>query len=371
MTDTFHPIRDAKNVLVIQLGDIGDVVLATPSLRALKETLPEARVSVLVRKGYGSLLEADPYLHEVIEVAKSRGKIAELCGENIRLVRRLRRAEYDLAIDLRTGDRGAILAFLTGAPVRVSRYDREKSFWRNGIFNHPIYSAKPASPPAHPGADQSLSLLRAIGIDTEDTAPRLWTANAATGKVRALLFAENVGEGGRWVTINPFSRWKYKEWGYDRWGEVIGWLWKEHGIRSVLVGSREERDAAARIAEKCGGGACNLAGETTLAELAALLRLATMHLGVDSAAPHIASAVGTPSVTIFGPSDWRAWTVPSYTRRIVTPERECVPCRRKGCDGKERSICLEEMETEPMKSAIREVLKVLEDRVSPRQADLP
>jgi heptosyltransferase-3 len=362
MTDTFHPIRDAKNVLVIQLGDIGDVVLATPSLRALKETLPEARVSVLVRKGYGSLLEADPHLHEVIEVAKSRGKIAELCGENIRLVRRLRRAEYDLAIDLRTGDRGAILAFLTGAPVRVSRYDREKSFWRNGIFNHPIYSAKPASPPAHPGADQSLSLLRAIGIDTEDTAPRLWTANAATEKVRALLFAENVGEGGRWVTINPFSRWKYKEWGYDRWEEVIGWLWKEHGIRSVLVGSREERDAAARIAGKCGEAACNLAGKTTLAELAALLRRATMHLGVDSAAPHIACAVGAPSVTIFGPSDWRAWMVPDATHRVVTPDMDCVPCSRKGCDHREKSVCLDEMGADRMKDAIGEALKALREQ---------
>lgn len=370
MTDTIHPIRDAKNVLVIQLGDIGDVVLTTPSLRALKETLPEARVSALVRKGYGSLIEEDPHLHEVIEVAKSRGKIAELYGENIRLIRRLRRAEYDLAIDLRTGDRGAILAFLSGAPVRVSRHDREKSFWRNGIFNHPIYSAKPASPPAHPGADQSLSLLRAIGIDTGDTAPRLWTAKAAIERVRALLSAEDVEENGRWVTINPFSRWKYKEWGYDRWVEVIGWLWKEHGIRSVLVGSREEMSVASHMAGRCGGGACSLAGKTTLAELAALLRLATAHLGVDSAAPHIACAVGTPSVTIFGPSDWRVWTVPSDTNRIVAPDDSCVPCQRKGCDGKERSICLEEMGTEKMIRAVREVLKVLDDRVSLRRADL-
>lgn len=362
---------DRRNILVIQLGDIGDVVLATTTLRAVKEAYPSARLSVLVRKGYGSLLEADPHVSEVVEVEKKSRKLAEIGKDNYRLFRRLKHAKYDLVIDLRTGDRGAILAFLTGAPVRVSRYDREKSFWRNGIFNHPIYSAKPASSPAHPGADQSLALLRAIGIDTEDTAPRLWTAKDAIERVRALLFTENVGESGRWVTINPFSRWKYKEWGYDRWVEVIGWLWKEHGIRSVLVGSREEMNVASYIAGKCDGGACSLAGKTTLAELAALLSLATMHLGVDSAAPHIAYAVGTPSITIFGPSDWRAWTVPSYTHRIVTPERQCVPCHRKGCDGKERSICLEEMGTENMKSAIWKVLKVLDYRVSLRRADLP
>lgn len=369
MTDNSHPIRDAKNILVIQLGDIGDVVLSTPSFRALKETLPEARVSVLVRKGYGSLLEEDPHLHEVIEVTKRRGKIAELYGENFRLIRRLRRADYDLAIDLRTGDRGAILAFLTGAPVKVSRYDSEKSFWRNRIFNHPIYSAKPASPPAHPGADQSLSLLRAIGIDTENTTPRLWISKAAIERVRALLLPENAVKSGRWVTINPFSRWKYKEWVHDRWVEVTGWLWKEHGIPSVLVGSREEMDVAADIVGKCGGGTCSLAGKTTLEELAALLGLSTMHLGVDSAAPHIAFAVGTPSVTIFGPSDWRSWTVQDETHRMVTPDISCAPCHQKGCDGKERSICLEEMGVEKMKSVIGDVLNVLGERARARRVE--
>ncbi len=362
---------DRRNILVIQLGDIGDVVVATTTLRAVKETYPSARLSVIVRKGCGSLLEADPHLSEVIEVTKSRGKIAEIGRENFRLVQHLRRAKFDLVIDLRTGDRGAILAFLTGAPVKMSRYDSEKPFWHNRIFNHPIYSAKPASPPAHPGADQSLSLLRAIGIDTEDTTPRLWVAQAAIDRVRALLAEEKAGNNGRWVTINPFSRWKYKEWGYDRWAEVIDWLRREHDLRSVLVGSREEMDVAADIVGKCGGGACSLAGKTTLAELAALLSLATMHLGVDSAAPHIAFAVGTPSVTIFGPSDWRAWTVPDSTHMIVTPDHHCVPCHRKGCDGKERSICLEEMGMEKMTSVIGEVLKVLEYRVSTRRADSP
>lgn len=356
MTDPPGMRPDAKNILIIQLGDIGDVVLTTPSFRALKESLPDARVSVLVRKSYGALLEADPYLHEIIEVTKSSGKIAEVGRENLRLIRRLRRAKYDLVIDLRTGDRGAILAFFTGAPVKVSRYGSEKPFWRNRIFTHLVYDPKPAPPPVHPGADQSLRILRAIGIDTEDTAPRLRIPEAAIARVRLLLAAESLGEDSRWVTINPFSRWKYKEWGYDKWAEVIGWLREEHGLRSVLVGSREEAEAAAGIVRKCDGWALNLAGKTTLGELAALLSLSSLHLGVDSAAPHIASAVGTPTVTLFGPSDWRAWMVPDETHRTVTSDHPCVPCHNKGCDGKEISLCMEELGAENVKKAISEVI---------------
>src|SRR5574341_1144381 len=94
--------RSCRNALVIQLGDIGDVVLATPTFRALKTRHPAAGISALVRRPYGSLLAADPHLHEVIEAGKERAKLAELGRDNLRLIRRLRGARYDLVIDLRT-----------------------------------------------------------------------------------------------------------------------------------------------------------------------------------------------------------------------------------------------------------------------------
>lgn len=337
--------------------------MATTTVRAVKDSYPSARLSILVRKGYGSLLESDPCLHEIIEVAKRGGRIAEVGSESFRLIRRLRRADYDLAIDLRTGDRGAILAFFTGAPVKVAFYGSDKSFWRNGIFTHLIYDPKPAPPPAHPGADQALRLVRAIGIDTGDTAPRLHISRAAAVRAKALLEAEGVGENDRWVTINPFSRWKYKEWGYDKWTEVIDWLRAKHGFLSVLIGSGDEAKAAEGIVGKClDGAARNLAGKTTLGELAAMLSRSALHLGVDSAAPHIASAVGTPTVTIFGPSDWRSWTVPDDTHRIVAPDDHCVPCHRKGCDDTERSVCLEELPPEKVRKTAGEVLDAIKER---------
>ena len=347
-----------SSILVVQLGDIGDVVLTSPSLRALNEAVPGSRVSVLVRKGYGSLLAPDPHVSEIIEISKGRSKISEIGRENLRLIRRLRRARYDLLIDLRTGDRSAILAWLTGIRVRVVRHWREAPFWHNLAFTHlvdPVFTIRPV----HPGGDQSLRLLRAIGIDTDDTRPRLYLSEADRERTRGLLAREGIADRPRFVTANPFSRWKYKEWPYGNWVALFNWLWREHGLPSVIVGAREEASAADGIAGACAGPAFNLAGKTTLGELAGVISWSRLHVGVDSAAPHIAAALGTPAVTIFGPSNWKAWAVEDETHRIVHSGKACIPCNNKGCDGNERSICLEELGVDAVTGTVDQVLRAL------------
>jgi heptosyltransferase-3 len=123
--DEFH------NILLIQLGDIGDVVWATPTFRAVKERYPEARVSVLVRGGIGSLLTADPSVDKIFEV----GTLIEKARTQWSFIRSLRKEHFDLAFDLRLDDRGAYMAFLSGSPIRVSIIDRH-SRWCNGFFTH-------------------------------------------------------------------------------------------------------------------------------------------------------------------------------------------------------------------------------------------
>ena len=347
------------NILVIQLGEIGDVVLSTPTFRAVKETFPCARLSVLVRKPCSSLLETDPNLDEIIEVPKSGRKVSEVGRDNFDLVRRLRRARYDLAIDLRTGDRGTILAFLTGAPVRIARHDPGQPFWRRWLLTCLLPDPPHAPPPVHPGADQSLRLVRAVGIDTKDSTPRLAVSGKASARIRELLRSIGLRAEDRWVTINPCSRRKYKEWVHERWAEVADGIWERHRIPAIFVGAPEESDTAEGIVRRCAGRAFNLSGRTTLGELAALLASTTVHLGVDSAPPHIAAAVGAPTVTIFGPSNWKSWIVPDDTHRVVLPGMECVPCNDTGCDGSGRSICLEELGAEKVLEQAGEVLRLV------------
>lgn len=344
------------NILLIQLGDIGDVVVTTPTIRAVKETCPEARVSLLVRKPFGSLLASDPFLHEVIESARPRRSIFHAVKEYAAFARRLRKANYDLAIDLRTGDRGAIFAFLTGARERVGRPGRANQFWHDlmftNIIRHPVLD-----PSAHPGADQSLRIVRELGMATKDSLPRLYASRNDTERVRALLSECGLSRDTRWVTVNLHSRWKYKEWDAAKWGKVVGYLWEAHRLPSVLIGSPEEATACEEITVGREGYAFNLAGKTALGELAALLSMTTLHLGVDSAAPHIATALGKPTITIHGPSDWRGWSIVDDLHRIAAAPMECVPCSRRGCNDLGTSKCLEQLEAKTVIEVIESVLK--------------
>lgn len=347
---------DPTNILLIQLGDIGDVVLTAPTIRAVKETHPDARVSVLVTKPYGSLLAADPNLFEVVEIVKNRGSLLQRLREALALARQLRQKRYTLVIDLRTGDRGLIVSFLSGASTRVGYRSGKERFWHKIAFTHILRSLIPAGLPVHPGADQSLRIVRELGIDTADSIPRLFIAADDRLRAQTLCAHAGIASGTRMVTSNPYSRWKYKEWDDRKWGEVIDRIWDEYRIPTVLIGAREEESACQEIVAGREGRVINLAGKTTLGELAAVISLSSLHIGVDSAAPHIAAAVDTPTVTIHGPSDWRAWRIVNEMQRVVIPAMKCVPCNETGCEGNGKSNCLDELAAEPVTIAALELL---------------
>ncbi len=345
-----------ENILLIQLGDIGDVVLTTPAIRAVKAAYPKARISILVFKPYGSLLAADPNLEETVETVRMRGALLQRIREFVTFAKQLRSKRYDLTIDLRTGDRGAILSYVTGARARVGRQGTRKQFWHRFCFTRTIGELKAAPPPAHPGADQSLRILRELGIATGDSIPRLYIAPDDRPAAAELLATMGLPPESSFVSVNPFSRWKYKEWDNEKWAEVIDRIWEAHRLPAVLIGSAEEAAGCQSIAAGREERTFNLAGKTTLAELAAVISMSSMHLGVDSAAPHIAAAVGTPTVTMHGPSDWRGWRIANELHKVVTPEMDCLPCNMTGCRGSGRSKCLEALTADPVVKAAGKIL---------------
>jgi predicted lipopolysaccharide heptosyltransferase III len=342
---------DIRSILLIQLGDIGDVVWATPTFRAVKEAYPKAKVSVLLREPIGSLLAADPHIHGIFEVKRSKGNPVQKVREQYRLLRAIHRERFDLVFDLRLDDRGAFMAFLSGAPVRVA-ITCQDVLWRNRLFTHIAIPPVPKKR-IFGAAEQSLRLVREFGIDTKDTTPKLWVSEKVKRQAKKLLDVYNIVTFRRWITLNPFSRWSYKEWNYENWVLILDWLWEEYGIPTVIVGASEEREKAIIIADKGKGRIFNLAGKTLLDELAAVLRLSSLHIGVDSAAPHIAAAMGTPTITVYGPSDWRDWAPRGEMHNVVTPDRDCVPCHQKGCEGSGTSKCFETLTIDKVKQAIR------------------
>ena len=346
-----------RKILLIQLGDIGDVVWTTPTIRAAKSAIPDGKLSILVRGGFGSLLEADPSVDRVFETKHYSGNLFRQAAGHFAFLRKIRAQHFDLAVDLRLGDRGAFMSLMTGAPIRVTMHHPEGlPIWRTFCFTHGVVPVGDGVIKHRGATEQSLRILRPLGMDTEDISPRLWVSDAVKKSVREILSREKADGQKDWITINPFSRWSYKEWGESKWAEVINWLWKDRGIPSVIIGSAEERQRAEAIIGLCEDRVINLAGQTTLAELAGVLSLSRLHIGVDSAAPHIAAATGVPTITIYGPSSWFDWAPVGKDHRVILPEMDCVPCHQKGCDGSGHSRCLDELKPEQVIPVIREAL---------------
>lgn len=362
ISDHHEITTDIRNILIIQLGDIGDVVWATPTMRAVKDAYPHVNVSVLLRQGFGCLLEPDPSIYKIFEVESNQGGFLHNAIQEMRLIKELRQQHFDLVFDLRSDDRGAIMTYLTGAPMRASLYYHDVPFWRNKMFTHLLAGLAPPKERVYGATEQTLYLVRGFDIHAKTTIPKLWVSDKVMERVYRILSESKINlisseVSRRWITINPFSRWSYKEWPYDKWGLIIDWLWNEFKLTSVVVGSPDEMTKAAELVTMCSGHACSLAGKTTLAELAGVLSLSKIHIGVDSAAPHIAAAVGIPTITIYGPSDWRDWAPVGEQHRVIVPDMDCVPCHKKGCNGLERSMCLESLGIDEVQKAVRKQIK--------------
>ncbi len=352
-------LEGIKKILVIQLGDIGDVVWATPTFHSLKKAYPKASMYVLLRHGAGSLLQADPAIENIFEVPAPRDNFHDTAAEQLHLIRQLRCEHFDVLFDLRADERGAITGFLSGASHRVARYFQGPGvpFWRNVLFTHLVRA--PVSAPnkqSYGAAEQSLSLLRGFGIAASTTLPKLWVSAVDEQKVAGILAGKGITERTRWISMNPFSRWPYKEWDLQKWATIIEWLFAERGIVTVLVGAGNEKKRASEVAAHCKNVAVNLVGATSLGELAALLSKSMLHVGVDSAAPHIAAATGTPTVTIYGPSSWKDWAPVGETHHVIVPSDPCAPCHQKGCEGSGRSRCLEHLGIDRVKDGIHHAL---------------
>ncbi|HDQ04858.1 MAG TPA: glycosyltransferase family 9 protein, partial [Deltaproteobacteria bacterium] len=160
-------------------------------------------------------------------------------------------------------------------------------------------------------------------------------------------------------SVNPFSRWSYKEWDAGKWREVISFIWREYHLPAVIVGSVEEQKRAEILISDTASPVINLTGRTNLRELAALLKMSKLHIGVDSAPPHIAAAVGTPNLTIYGPSDWRDWVLPDKKNQVVVTDMPCSPCYQKGCDGSGISKCLEDITADTVTANVRTIMDAL------------
>lgn len=347
------PLEDLRTILLIQLGDIGDVVYSFPCVRALKESMPKAKLIMAVRQKAAGLVEGCRWADGVIAVDETPRGAWETLLHQWLFWRTVRGYGFDLAIDLRTGTRGAVLAALSGAPIRLAPYSLDGTLWRNRLFTHLVM---PTGKQQQFIVEHYMEILTPWGIQTDKLLPEIRVAPERLAEAERLLAAYGLPRQGNLVAIQPFSLWGYKEWKMEKMAALIRRLQAEHGLPVLIVGGPDEQEKAEAIVALAGDGVCNLAGKTSIALLPALLQKCCLFIGVDSAGLHIAAAVGTPTIGLYGPSGFATWAPKGEGHVVVHKEMPCVPCHRKGCEDSLVSRCMDELGVDEVYSAVRNQL---------------
>ncbi len=324
-----------RKILLIQLGDIGDLVLTLPAIHALKRTFPGALLSIAVREKAAALLYDCPEVNCVISVDKHKGGSRGIRYQ-LKLISDLVRYGFDLAVELRTGTRGAALSLLSGAVYRIGRFDNE-AWLRNIIFTHLV---DPDNEESQHSIDHNLNILSPLNpVIQANPTPCIYIPKRIKREILNKLKRKKVGHE-KFIVLHPFSIWQYKELSTRHYIKLIHHfsdIWK---CRLVITGSKAEHNRAQHLIKISKRPVVNMAGRTSIIEMAGLLQQANLVVSIDTSAIHIAGAVNTPTISIFGPSSPVNWAPRGKKHLVITSDMKCIPCKKKGCFNTEKSQCL-------------------------------
>ena len=342
------PLGECARALVVKLRHHGDVLLAAPVLNVLKAHAARLEIDALVYDDTAPMLEGHPalaQLHRIGRDWRSLGPLAQLAKERS-LISALRARHYDLLVHLTEHPRGAWLARLLGVRYAVAPIQRERGAWWRQSFTH-LY---PLVRNRHM-VEVNLDALRRIGIQpgVNERWVQFVPGHEAEQRIAAL------GLPAAFVHMHPASRWTFKCWPAERNAQLADRLAAE-GHPVVLTSAPNETAFIDEIIGQAASKPLNLAGQLSLKELGALTARARLFIGVDSMPMHLAAAMGTPTVALFGPSSEDEWAPWNVEHRVVTSTHSCRPCRVDGCGGGKVSECLTLLPVDAVHAAARELL---------------
>ncbi|MBN2369843.1 MAG: glycosyltransferase family 9 protein [Vicinamibacteria bacterium] len=336
-----------RRVLVVRLRSIGDAVLCTPALRALRRHLPEAHIDLLLEDGIAPLFEGHPDVDSLIAVR--RGSFVS----RMATAARLRRRRYDVAFNLHGGTTATLLTWLSGAGDRVG-FARYQFAW---LHNHaaPAASLLWGRDEIH-SVEEQLALLGFAGVPVRDRPPtRLHVSRRAAVSIAARLRDRGVADDARLALVHPAAAFDTKRWhaaGFARVVERLG----QRGLEVAAVVTAAETHVIDALRSES-RASFHAFSDLSLPEVAALAARSRLFVGNDSGIAHIAAAAGAPVVVVFGSSNvshWRPWSrAPSA---VVRHEMPCQPCPGYTCSGPEPLGCLRNIPCERVIEAVERVL---------------
>jgi len=313
-----------RNILVRSTNWLGDAVMTTPALTAIRDSFPGARITVLANALTAELLESHPAVDEVV-IYDRKGCHAGF-GGRLRLSRELRERRFDLAILLQNAMDAALIAWLARIPLRMG-YATDG---RGILLTHRVAPTREARRLHH--VDYYLRMLEHFGIVASTQKLSLQTSPEEDAAIAELLAGYGIRKDDFLLGINPGATYgSAKRWYPERFAAVATELVAAWGAKVVITGGPGEAQIAGEIDRAIDAPCINLAGKTSVHGLMSLIRRCNFFITNDSGPMHIAAAFGVPLVAIFGPTDHT--TTAPYTDRsiVVRSEADCAPCLKREC----------------------------------------
>jgi len=349
-----------RNILIIKPSAAGDIVCALPVPTALKQRWPDATVSWLVASHFQDLITDHPCIDQVIAFQRRRYRYLVRSRVVTRrfwgFLRQLRRGGFDLVIDLQGLFRSGFFSWATAAPIRIGPHEKREMGWI--FYTHRL---PPCNSDTH-AVDRICTLQQVLDIDLTQPAFTLPVTDQARRTAGELLNRNGIDVGRPYAAIAPGGRWQSKRWPIDRFAEVARRLTDQLGLQVVVIGSKSERPLGEQMLHQAEPKSslthkrqsrqpiANLAGKTSLKQLLAILDAAAVLVTNDTGPMHMAAALRTPVVALFGPTNPDRTGPYRQADNVLQSTLPCAPCYKRRCD---HLRCLRQITVEQVMEKIK------------------
>jgi len=345
--EVYQKALQRKKILITKLGSLGDLILAVPSFRMMRKKFPHAMVTLLVDTRWYGVMRLCPYLDEVwtYDRTRKRGRWLRM----FKLVQRLRKERFDISVDLQNNSKTHLMAFLSGVPKRFG-YVRGLS---SRLLTHRAASFKKALPPV----EHQFQVLSLLGIKDFQDHLELWLKSEDKARVNAMLQEAWVNDTQKLIgfSLSASQNWPTKNWPVDYFIRLSKELASQLNARIFLIGDEHALALAQNFDREEFPFVTNLVGKTNLQELMALISRLDVLVTGDSAPMHIAAALGTKFVALFGPTDPERHLPPAKDVVMLHKSIPCSPCYSGKCKAKE-FLCMPGIQVEEVFRAIKQML---------------
>jgi heptosyltransferase-2 len=345
----------AKRILVMRYRFIGDTVLTVPFLRNLREAFPAAHIDLMLEPFSGQVLRGCPYVDEVIpfefktiHTYSSRSERSRITGY-IYYLRLIRDRNYDAVFVLKRSLSSALLVWAAGIPRRIGFATEGRRLF----LTDPV----PYRQDQHE-VQNFLDCLRFLDIPIASDDLELWPAHENDAMVQALFVKSGWKEDDLKIIVHAAASLPAKQWPHERFAAVMKALQERFHARFIYTGAPEDSLLYQRIEQFGPFAGLDLCGKTTLHENLSVYRASDLFFGVDSGPLHMAAAVGTPAVALFGPTDERKWGPRGAGNTVITKRLSCHPCKPHKCHDND---CMKQISVEEVLEAVEKKLRAIID----------